>query len=239
MSPRQPPPPANHLLNARPPPRGLSIRLHLSSPPPCPHPHQYSIHTPSCGAVSSRLLRPCCFMSLHTVPSRCGPFYQKRQTFSPPPIKNTWRMSDREVALVGKWSRFLSSQGGGERRKRVFLTVLMADVLVSVKLDPTFDLCHVSVNPITVRCWWKWFCRKKGMWKDREERNMRRGAGSSGWENVWGFSGVCLPPHHNTVVSFKCVSVCVCVCVCVRALLCTLASWRGVDQLHYAWWNLA
>ena len=142
-----------------------------------------------------------------------APFIKKDKLSVPPPIKNTWRMSDREVALVGKWSRFLSSQGGGERRKRVFLTVLMADALVSVKLDPTFDLCHVSVNPITVRCWWKWFCRKKGMWKDREERNMRRGAGSSGWENVWGFSGVCLPPHHNTVVSFKCVSVCVCVCV--------------------------
>lgn len=33
-----------------------------------------------------------------------------------------------------------------------FLTVLTADALVSVKLDRTFDLCHVSVNPITVKC---------------------------------------------------------------------------------------
>lgn len=47
-----------------------------------------------------------------------------------------------------------SEQSRGERRWRgvFFLTVLTADALVSVKLDRTFDLCHVSVNPITVKC---------------------------------------------------------------------------------------
>lgn len=77
-------PPTTYLCQT---PRGLSIRLHLSSPP-CPHPHQYSIHTPSRGASPpSSSSAPAALFLRTRFPVLVAPFIKKDKLSFPPSRK--------------------------------------------------------------------------------------------------------------------------------------------------------